>query len=254
MAETSNILRIAAIGHRVISFKNRAAVARSVHHILAAIGQGGGRPEGLELAVISPLAQGADQLIASAGLEQGYEGQILVGGKPVALAPPPGFVFQDARLLPWLDAAANLRAVRPGLTDAELEGFLARVGLGGLGASYPRQLSGGMQRRLGLARAISVNPGLLLLDEPFVSLDRAVIGDLQLLFRTIFAAENPTVILVSHDPEDAARLADRVVILSGRPAAIAADLRLPGPAADRGPAEIARQVDMIVTAQKEVRK
>ena len=207
------------------------------------------------LALIGPSGVGKTTLLRMiAGLEQGYEGQILVGGKPVALAPPPGFVFQDARLLPWLDAAANLRAVRPGLTDAELEGFLARVGLGGLGASYPRQLSGGMQRRLGLARAISVNPGLLLLDEPFVSLDRAVIGDLQLLFRTIFAAENPTVILVSHDPEDAARLADRVVILSGRPAAIAADLRLPGPAADRGPAEIARQVDMIVTAQKEVRK
>ncbi len=78
MAETSNILRVAAIGHRVISFKNRAAVARSVHHILAAIGQGGARPEGLELAVISPLAQGADQMIASAGLEAGYRLQAIL--------------------------------------------------------------------------------------------------------------------------------------------------------------------------------
>ncbi|MEI7790272.1 MAG: hypothetical protein WCJ15_03760, partial [Alphaproteobacteria bacterium] len=78
MAETQNILRIAAIGHRVISFKNRDAVAHSVRHILAAIDQGGARPEGLELAVISPLAQGADQLIASAGLEQGFRLQAIL--------------------------------------------------------------------------------------------------------------------------------------------------------------------------------
>ena len=83
MAEASNILRVAAIGHRVISFKTRAAVARSVSHILAAIAQDTARPEGLGLAVISPLAQGADQLIASAGLEQGYKLQAVL---PAALA------------------------------------------------------------------------------------------------------------------------------------------------------------------------
>lgn len=78
LAEIQNILRVAAIGHRVISLEDRAAVARSVRDILAAIGQWSARPEGLELAVISPLAQGADQLIASAGLEQGYRLQAIL--------------------------------------------------------------------------------------------------------------------------------------------------------------------------------
>ncbi len=78
MADTSNILRVAAIGHRVISLKTRGPVARSVGHILAAIAQGAARTEGLELAVLSPLAQGADQLIATAGLEQGYRLQAIL--------------------------------------------------------------------------------------------------------------------------------------------------------------------------------
>ena len=122
--------------------------------------------------------------------------------------------------------AQNILAVTPGLSDARIAELLAQVGLAGLQDAYPRQLSGGMQRRLGLARAISVNPGLLLLDEPFVSLDRVVVKELQALFRRIFNEVRPTVILVSHDPEDAARLADRVVILAGRPARVAADFRL----------------------------
>ena len=160
------------------------------------------------------------------GVETGFAGSVTVGGVPAVAAPVPGFVFQDARLLPWLTVAQNILAVTPGLSGARIAELLAQVGLAGLEDAYPRQLSGGMQRRLGLARAISVNPGLLLLDEPFVSLDRVVVKELQALFRRIFNEVRPTVILVSHDPEDAARLADRVVILAGRPARVAADFRL----------------------------
>ena len=184
------------------------------------------------------------------GLERGYQGQIRVGGLPADQAPPPGFVFQDSRLLPWLDAAGNIRAVRPEIGQDEIDALLTKVGLEGLSGFYPRQLSGGMQRRLGLARAIAAGSGLLLLDEPFVSLDRAVVQELQHLFRGLFAAENPTVIVVSHDPEDAAQLADRVVVVAGRPVRIKADFRL-DLGAVRGSAEIARAVEAILVAQRE---
>ena len=184
------------------------------------------------------------------GMETGFTGSVTVGGVSASAAPVPGFVFQDARLLPWLTVAQNILAVSPDLSAAQIAQLLAQVGLAGLDASYPSQLSGGMQRRLGLARAISVNPGLLLLDEPFVSLDRAVVKELQSLFNRIFSDVQPTVILVSHDPEDAARLADRVVILAGRPARVVADFRLSkGPhCSDRTALDVAQLVERIEQA------
>lgn len=187
------------------------------------------------VALIGPSGVGKTTLLRLVGgLEHGFDGSVTVGGQPASAAAPPGFVFQDARLLPWLDAAANIRAVRPEIGQDRIEALLARVGLAGQAQAFPRQLSGGMQRRLGLARALAMGSGLLLLDEPFVSLDRAVVLDLQALFLQIFAADHPTVIVVSHDPEDAARLAGRVVILSGRPAEVIADFRLPPEARDGG--------------------
>ena len=188
------------------------------------------------VALIGPSGVGKTTLLRIiAGVERRYSGTCRVGGVAAHLAPPPGMVFQDARLLPWANAAANLRAVRPGLTAGQVDGLLARVGLPGLSDAYPRQMSGGMQRRLGLARALAVGSGLLLLDEPFVSLDAALVADLQGLLREVFQADRPTVVLVSHDPVDAARLADRVIVLAGRPARIVGDVRL-----DRSPDEGAR--------------
>lgn len=184
---------------------------------------------GETLALIGPSGVGKSTLIRIlAGVERGFQGQALIDGLPAAEAPRPGLVFQDARLLPWSSCAQNLALVAPDASPRTIDEALAAVGLAGVGADWPRQLSGGMQRRLGLARALLVNPRLLLLDEPFVSLDRAVVRDLQALVAGLIARSQATAVLVSHDPGDAARLAHRVVLLAGRPVQIVGDLTLDG--------------------------
>jgi len=164
----------------------------------------------------------------------------------------PGYVFQDARLLPWLDAGQNLRAVAPAIRRERIKQLLASVNLAGQSGAFPHALTGGMQRRLALARAFCVNPGLLLLDESFVSLDRTTVRELQALFRAIFAAGNPTVVIASHDPEDAAQLAERAVLLDGHPARIVADIPLPSPAHTSDAATILRLSEMIRAIGSEV--
>ncbi len=204
---------------------------------------------GETLALVGPSGVGKTTLLRIlAGVETGFRGEVRVGGKPPAEASPPGMVFQDARLLPWLRVADNLRAVRPDCSDEEVARALAQVGLSAHADLWPRQLSGGMQRRLGLARALVVNPRLLLLDEPFVSLDRAVVRELQALMADLIARTRPTVVLVSHDPEDAARLAHRAVLIGGQPVRILADLALGADPSGRNRTEIAALADRIEEA------
>lgn len=195
---------------------------------------------GSVVALVGPSGIGKSTLLRMiAGIDLDFAGAIAVGRNAAAAAPPPGYVFQDSRLLPWLSAAENLRAVRPSTTRAEAIELLRRVGLGESADAYPRQLSVGMQRRVGLARALSVNPDLLLLDEPFVSLDRSLIAELVTLCRNLFEARSRTAVLVTHTPEDAAALADRAVILAGRPVRIVADLTFSTPRRERDPAQLA---------------
>lgn len=207
---------------------------------------------GQTVALIGPSGVGKTTLLRIlAGVETGFQGQALVDGVAAAQAPVPGTVFQDARLLPWLSCEANLRAVHRDATSDEIDQALAKVGLAGLNAAWPRQLSGGMQRRLGLARALLVNPRLLLLDEPFVSLDRAVVRELQALLLALIARGQATAILVSHAPEDAALLAHRAVLIVGRPVRILADLALDTAPGQRSRAEIAAHVERIETTLTE---
>lgn len=191
------------------------------------------------VALLGPSGVGKSSLVRMvAGIDRAFDGTIMVDGVPAAEAPPPGLVFQDPRLLPWLSAVDNIR-----LSDAKMSRdtaltALAQVGLVDRGAAFPHQLSGGMQRRVALARALAVNAELLLLDEPFVSLDRALADEMQELVAGLIAATRPTVLLVTHLAEDAARLADRVLALEGRPARIVADVPLPVPRETRDRAVI----------------
>lgn len=204
------------------------------------------------VALIGPSGVGKSTLLSIlAGIETGFSGTVLIDDRPAAEAAVPGLVFQDARLLPWLTCADNLRAVCPGLTRADIEQALEAVGLAGVAGDWPRQLSGGMQRRLGLARALVVNPRLLLLDEPFVSLDRAVVRELQTLVADLIARRHATALLVSHDPEDAARLAHRVVLIAGRPVRIVAELALDADPGQRSRAMIAAYEERIETTMLE---
>jgi NitT/TauT family transport system ATP-binding protein len=128
-----------------------------------------------------------------------------------------GFVFQDPRLLPWRTAldnvAAPLRAQGKGKTDARMAaaGWLERVGLKGFEHYHPAELSGGMAQRVSLARALAVEPRVLLLDEPFSGIDATLKGSLMDILEGIIKERRTTVVYVTHELTEALRLADRIV-------------------------------------------
>jgi sulfonate transport system ATP-binding protein len=158
-----------------------------------------------------------------AGLEEASVGTVRLDGDVVA-APHPaiGMVFQEPRLMPWLTAAQN---VGFGLTRdqaAQVDAILARVGLSAQGHKLPRDLSGGQQQRVALARALVTKPGILLLDEPFSALDAMTREDLQDHLLDLWAVDRPSIVLVTHDIEEAAVLADRIVVLDPHPGRITA--------------------------------
>lgn len=140
------------------------------------------------------------------------------------------YVFQEPRLLPWRSLLDNIRlAAEPAGLGAEAAAALAMVGLEGYEGAFPGTLSMGMARRVGLARAMAVKPAILLMDEPFVSLDEAAAGQLRELTLNLWRNTRPAVLMVTHNLAEAAAMADRILIMSGRPAAITADLILDRP-------------------------
>jgi NitT/TauT family transport system ATP-binding protein len=185
--------------------------------------------------VIGPSGCGKSTLLRILdGLIRPTAGQVVVG-EAVCTSPRPdvGVVFQSFNLFPWRTVAQNveLGLEERGIGRAERHEragrWLDRVGLTGFEHFYPGQLSGGMQQRVGLARALAIEPDILLMDEPFGSLDAQTRLLLQAELLRLWALDRKTVVFVTHDVEEALFLADRVVILSPRPGTVVGSVKVP---------------------------
>ena len=189
--------------------------------------------EGLELtvapgefvAIVGPSGAGKTTLLnIVAGLDRSFEGEVARGAEEGgARHGRIGYVFQTPRLMPWLTALENVRLVLPpeaGDNVQTAREILGEVGLEGFEDAYPGRLSGGMQRRVALARAFVVKPALLLMDEPFASLDEPLAWRLRNRLHELWRRRRSTVLFVTHDLKEALSLADRVLFLSSRPGRI----------------------------------
>lgn len=170
------------------------------------------------------------------GLDTDYQGMVtLAGGKITGAGLERGIVFQEHRLLPWLTVQENMEfALQKGTPEEKAEriaGHLQMVGLTGFEKAYPGQLSGGMAQRVAIARALVNRPDVLLLDEPFGALDALTRLKMQQEFLSIWEKEQMTIIMVTHDIEEAVYLGNRVVVLSARPGRIKQEffINLPRP-------------------------
>ena len=157
-----------------------------------------------------------------AGLDQASGGAISVGGEHiVGTHQTISAVFQEPRLLPWLNVEQNIAFGGQRLSPAERRdrtaALLDRIGLAGYGKRWPKDLSGGQQQRVAIARALIGHPGILLLDEPFSALDPFTRGSLHELLLALWAELKPTVLMVTHDVDEAVFLADRIVVMQPRP-------------------------------------
>jgi sulfonate transport system ATP-binding protein len=170
------------------------------------------------------------------GLEEGYQGQILLDGQRIkGTSLNRGIVFQEHRLFPWLNVRDNigLGLLNSDLTEGQkrmaVNEHIELVGLNGFETAYPHQLSGGMSQRVAIARALVNRPDILLLDEPFGALDALTRAHLQQELHRIWQQEGITMILVTHDVEEAVYLGDKVVVMEPRPGRIRQVLPVPLP-------------------------
>ncbi len=192
---------------------------------------------GRTTALIGPSGCGKSTLLRLiAGLEEPDRGTVRILG----LTPAPqrgraaiSVAFQDPSLLPWLDARANValarRLARQAADPARVDALLRLVGLQGFEAARPAALSGGMRQRAAMARALVTDPQLLLLDEPFGAVDELTRRQLAQDLPPLWQANGTTTLLVTHSVTEAVLLADRILVLSPRPARIVADIAVPLP-------------------------
>ena len=189
------------------------------------------------VAILGPSGCGKSTLLRIvAGLDQPSGGAVSLGGAPVrGPGADRGMVFQAYTLFPWLTVEKNIRfgLAERGVPEAEQAAiaarFIARTGLSGFEHHWPRQLSGGMQQRCALARALANDPEILLLDEPFGALDHQTRELMQELLLEVWEADRKTVLFVTHDIDEAIFLANRVLVMSARPGRIKAEYAVPLP-------------------------
>ena len=189
------------------------------------------------ITILGPSGCGKSTLLRIvAGLDKQSSGEVLLDGKRIdGPGADRGMVFQSYTLFPWLTVLQNVcfGLREKGLPLAEqhslARAFLAKVGLKDFENHFPKQLSGGMQQRTALARALANNPRILLMDEPFGALDHQTRELMQELLQGIWEAERKTVLFVTHDIDEAIFMGSRVVVMSARPGRIKRDLVVPLP-------------------------
>lgn len=184
-------------------------------------------------ALVGPSGCGKTTILKIiAGLDRDYEGEVMRGGAALERAHI-GFVFQEPRLLPWRTVDDNIRLAAPDLAEAELARLLEETAIAEFRSRFPGELSLGLARRVSIVRALAAAPDLLLLDEPFVSLDEATAATLRALVARILEERTVTAILVTHDLREAVELADRIVTLTPRPARVQSERVIATPRAKR---------------------
>ena len=189
-----------------------------------------------------------------AGLDRDFAGEVRLAthadGTPARI----GYVFQEPRLLPWRTVAENIALVlEPHHDPAAVGRILEAVGLGETRNLYPAQLSLGMSRRIAIARAFAIEPDILLMDEPFVSLDHDSVEQLRQLLLDLWRARPTTVLFVTHDLREALYLADRLLLLSAAPGHVVAEVPVTLPRGRRAnAAEIEALRDEILRHHREL--
>jgi NitT/TauT family transport system ATP-binding protein len=188
--------------------------------------------------VVGASGSGKSTLLSLvAGLTAPTRGRVLLDGEPVTgPGPDRGLVFQSGAVYPWRTVERNvafgleLLPISRAERARRVDWYLAETGLAGLRTALPKQLSGGQRQRVAIARALACEPDVLLLDEPFASLDVQTKEDMQVFIRRVWRDTGPTVLMVTHDVEEAVFLGQRVVVLASDPGRIAADVPVELPA------------------------
>jgi NitT/TauT family transport system ATP-binding protein len=194
--------------------------------------------DGELICILGPSGCGKTTLLwAMSGLHALTRGQVLLDDQPIA-GPRPreiGMIFQDANLLPWRNLRQNIEfpfEIKRETKDEErIAGLVEVTGLGGFERAMPRELSGGMQQRASIVRALAQDPAVLLMDEPFGALDAFTRDEMNLLLLKLWSETGKTVVFVTHNIGEAIFLADRVVVMTSRPGRLARiyDIDLPRP-------------------------
>ena len=206
------------------------------------------------VSIVGPSGCGKTTLLrAASGLRNPTAGDVFFGGQPVrGVVPGISVVFQDYNksLFPWLSVGKNVamgaRRLPSSDRDARVRDALGKVGLDGFASRYPWELSGGMQQRAALARALVSDPRLLMMDEPFASVDALTRGHLEDVVADLWERSSFAALLVTHDVAEAVYLANRVLVMSARPSRILAEIAvdLPRPRSHHHTRQLARFAEL----------